>query len=140
MEITIESNLIEDGIRVVGSWDDWQVERPLQLETNLLRNSYVNSVKMKLEKGKKYEFKFKNSRGEYFIDEHYPAMENEKGTMNNYLVACCYLESKTPRKVLESITKSNSVQETCNIHSIQNGNGRSRTLNSSRATTSTVTL
>lgn len=61
--MTITSTIQQDGLKIVGSWDDWEKQQPLKSELDLLMNRCVNNVDLELLKGNRYEFRFVNPEG-----------------------------------------------------------------------------
>ena len=44
MNITINSAIQTEGLKILGSWDNWKVEKPLFKEMDPLKNRRINSV------------------------------------------------------------------------------------------------
>lgn len=96
-EIKISSCLLIEGLKIVGSWDNWTKEIPMVRTINHLKGCeelyhfpYPSVAFIPVEPEKEYEFKFRLQK-QYLIDEKYPTAYNEFNTQNNVIIT--YKES-----------------------------------------------
>ena len=81
-----------EGLRIVGSWDNWTKERTMLKTYNSLKGCdekyffcLFSVIYLQLRSNTSYEFKFKFGK-QYIIDEKYPTIPNEYGTLNNHII------------------------------------------------------
>lgn len=63
----LSTQLIGNDVRILGSWDNWKIERKMNRKHNPLKNCDESVVELELECGKSYEYKFKVN-GDYVVD------------------------------------------------------------------------
>lgn len=91
-EIKITSNLLIEGLRLIGSWDGWLGETPMtRIANHLLNREELYCLPdcrvafVQVEPNREYEFKFKLKK-QFLIDEKYPTTLNEFSTQNNVII------------------------------------------------------
>lgn len=97
VKLTSDYNSLE-GLRIMGSWDNWAQEHPMTLIFNPLKKKHQYEIELDLKATNTYEFVFRHKQ-QYLVDEKYPTVANPFGTLNNFtIVYANKIRSDTPRK------------------------------------------